>query len=351
MTGVGGLGPWPGTEPLEAQTSVLGDLTDLRDGLDGLPWSVRLPQRGPGDALVAADGLALLLDLPAELGPHGWRLADRPGRDALRLAAARAERVDVLAVAAHAWTGSLVLPVCGPLSLSAAVYLARGDRALADEGAVEEITASLVAGVAEHLAAVRRSVPGARPTVLLHEPVLAAVVAGALPTFSGYARLRAVPGAAAAERLSRVVDGLRAAGAERVALHVGSGGDVLPVARAARPDAVGVEVATLDERRWERVAETVEQGPALWAQVPRPATSQCAGPDIRGVAESVLTGWSRVGLERSRLRDVVLLAPAVGDGGAVARGAGGAGDGAREARDVLASVVRATSLVAERAEE
>jgi hypothetical protein len=252
-----------------------------------------------------------------------------------------------------------VLPVCGPLSLSASVYLARGDRALADEGAIEEITESLVAGAAEHLAAVGRSVPGARPTVLLHEPVLAAVVAGALPTFSGYARLRAVPGAAAAERLGRVVAGLRAAGAERVVLHVGSGGDVLPVARAARPDAVGVEVAALDERRWERVAEAVEQGAALWAQVPRPATSQCAGPDVRGVADSVLTGWGRVGLERSRLRDVVLLAPPVGAGtgagaGTAARGAGprgSAGDGAGEARDVLASVVRAASMVAERAEE
>jgi hypothetical protein len=355
VTGVAGLGPWPGTEPLEAQQTVLGDLTDLRDGLDGLPWLVRLPARGPGDSLAAADGLALLVELPAELGPHGWRLADRPGRDAQRLAAARVERVDVLAVAAHGWTGPLVLPVCGPLTLAASVYLARGDRALADEGAVEEITESLVAGVAGHLAAVRRSVPGAAPTVLLHEPALAAVVAGVLPTFSGYARLRAVPGGAAAERLARVVEGLRAAGAERVVVHVGAGGDVLPVARAARPDAVGVEVAGLDERRWERVAEAVEQGTALWAQVPRPATSQCAGPDVRGVAESVLGGWGRVGLERARLRDVVLLAPPVvpgaGAAGAGAPGARGVGGGAGEARDVLASVVRAASLVAERAEE
>jgi hypothetical protein len=103
------------------------------------------------------------------------------------------------------------------------------------------------------------------------------------------------------------------------------------------------------------VAEAVEQGTALWAQVPRPATSQCAGPDVRGVAESVLGGWGRVGLERARLRDVVLLAPPVvpgaGAAGAGAPGARGVGGGAGEARDVLASVVRAASLVAERAEE
>lgn len=363
MTGVSGPGPWPGGDLLEAQQTVLGDLTDLRDGLDGLPWLVRLPERGPWGSLAAADGLAHLVDLPAELGPHGWQLADRPGRDALRLAADRTERTDVLAIAAHGYDGPLVLPLCGPLTLAASVYLARGDRAVADQGAVAELVESLAAGAAEHVAAVRRAVPGTRPTVLVHEPMLAQVVAGVLPTFSGYARLRAVPGPVAADRLRRFVELLRAGGAGGVVLDVGAGGDVLPVARAAGPDAVGVEVATLDERRWERLAEVVEGGAALWAQVPRPAISQCAGPDVRSVADAVLTGWGRVGLERRRLADVVLVAPAVAGGagtgaapGAVPAVVGatvgtGAGGGPAQARDVLAAVARAASVVAERAEE
>ncbi|WP_158609743.1 hypothetical protein, partial [Cellulomonas triticagri] len=259
MTAVSGTGPWPGTDVLEAQQTVLGDVADLPDGVEGLPWTVRLPERGPFGTATAA-GLGLLVEMPAELGPHGWRLADRPGVDATRLAALRRADLDALAIAAHGWEGPLVVPVLGPLSLAAGVYLARGDLAVADEGAVTEVVESLAAGVAEHLAAVHRAVPGARPTVLLHEPLLAAVVAGTLPSFSGYARLRAVPAPVASERLARAVTLLRAGGAERVVLHVGTAAHVAPAARAAGADALGLDVAGLDERRWETVAEGVESG-------------------------------------------------------------------------------------------
>lgn len=344
MTAVSSTGAWPGSDPLEAQQTVLGDLADLPDGVTGLPWTVRLAERGVyGTA--AAQALGLLVELPAELGPHGWRLADRPGTDATRLAAARREDLDALAVAAHGWSGPLVVPVCGPLTLAASVYLARGDRAVGDPGAVAEIAESLAAGTAEHLAAVTRAVPGARPTVMLHEPLLAPVVAGVLPSFSGYARLRAVPAPVVSERLSRVVGVLRAAGAERVVLHVGPGAAVVGAARGAGADALGVETSALDERAWERVAEAVESGTALWAGVPQPATSQCAGPDVRGVADAVLRGWERVGLDRAGLRDVALLAPA----GPAVPGREAVVDPAA-ARATLAAVARAAAVVAERAE-
>ena len=346
MTAVSGTGPWPGSEPLEAQTTVLGDVAAAPSGVDGLPWVVRLPERGVLGSL-AAHALGLLVELPAELGPHGWRLADRPGGDATRLAALRREDLDALAVAAHGWDGPLVVPVAGPLTLAASVYLARGDRAVADPGAVAELAESLAAGVAEHLAAIRRAVPGARPTVLLHEPLLTQVVAGVLPSFSGYARLRAVPAPVVSERLGAVVAGVRAAGAERVVLHVGAGAAAVGVARGSGADAVGLEVAGLDERRWESVAEAVEGGTALWASVPQPETSQCAGPDVRGVADAVLRGWERVGLPRTGLRDVVLLAPA---GPAVPGGAAGTRIDPAAARATLATVGRTAAVVAERAE-
>jgi hypothetical protein len=347
VTGVSGTGPWPGTEPLEAQQTVLGDVADVPDGVDGLPWTVRLTERGPyGSA--AAHALGLLVDMPAELGPHGWRLADHPGRDAARLDSARRADLDALAIAAHGWDGPLVVPVAGPFTLAASVYLARGDRAVGDEGAVAELVESLGTGVGEHLAAVRRSVPGARPTVLLHEPLLAQVVAGVLPSFSGYGRLRAVPAPVVSERLARLVALLRAGGAERVVLHVGAGASAVGAVRGAGADALGVDVAGLDERWWERIAEVVESGTALWAGVPQPETSQCAGPDVRGVADAVLRGWERVGLSRPGLRDVVLLAPA---GPAVpAGGAGGTVVDPAAARSTLATVARAAAIVAERGE-
>ena len=336
MTGVSGLGPWPGTDLLEEQTVVVGDLAAAPDGIDGLPFRVQLPAADGVDATGRA--AATLLDLPVELGPHGWKLADRPGHDLARARAAGREELDALAVAAHGWTGPLVLPVQGPLTLAASVYLARGDRALADAGAVRELTESLAAGLAEELARVRVAVPGAEPVVLLHEPMLAAVLVGAVPTFSGYSAIRRVPGAVVSERLRTLADTVRAAGATRVVVHLGDAWVAVPVVAAAGPDAVGLTVRQgLEERGWERLAEAVEGGLRVWAALPPVASSQCAGPDVRGQADTLLRPWGRIGLPVVRLRDVVLLP-------------GTAATTPEGARRALADVVRAAEVVAERAE-
>lgn len=338
---VSGVGPWPGTDQLEAQTQVTGEIAETPEPAVGMPWAVRLPARGPEHTGLAA-GLGLLLDLPAELGPHGWRLSDRPGHDAARLESVRREGVDALAVAAHGLSGPLLVPVCGPVTLAGSVYLARGDRAIADRGATTEIVESLGAGIAEQLAAVARVLPDAEPTVLLHEPLLAAVVAGTLPTFSGYARLRSVPAGEVAERLTRMIGLLRDGGARRVAVHLGAGADLAPVVRRAGADGIAVRVSTLDERRWEPVAQAVEDGLRLWAEVEPPRTSQCAGPDVRGVAQPLLDGWRRVGLANAGLGSLTVLAPAPDPV---------VPDAVRVARATLATVARAAELIAERAED
>ncbi|MEV7972356.1 hypothetical protein [Cellulomonas sp. NPDC089187] len=338
---VSGAGPWPGVAQLEAQSAVIGEIAGAPEPAVGMPWVVRLPERGPEHSAVGA-GLGLLVDMPAEIGPHGWRLADRPGHDAARLDSARRETVEALAVAAHGWSGPLAMPVCGPLTLAASTYLARGDRAVADRGAVTEIVQSLSAGIVDQLAAITRTLPEVEPTVLLHEPLLDAVVAGTLPTFSGYARLRAIPSAEVAELLGDMVRTLRAGGARRVVVHLDAGAGLAEVVRRAGADGLGVRVSTLDERRWEQVAEAVEDGVALWAQVEPPQTSQCAGPDVRGVAEPVLAGWRRVGLPVAQLRELAVVAPAARTG---------APDSVQRARATLATVTRAAGLIAERAED
>ncbi|MGY4645603.1 hypothetical protein [Cellulomonas sp. URHB0016] len=337
MTGVSGTGAWPGLDALDAASVVVGDLADPPSGITGLPFTVLLPGRGPwGDR--AGHAAAVLAELPTELGPHGWKLADRPGGDVGRARAYLREDLDALAVAAHGYTGPLVVPVLGPLTFAATVYLARGDRVLADPGAVREVTASLAAGVGEHLAALRVAVPGAEPTVLVHEPLLAQVLAGVLPTFSGYSALRAVPGPVAAEQIGAVADGARHGGASAVVVHGGSAWVSLPAIRHAGVDGVGLAVAGFDERAWERVAEAVEGGLDLWAEVPRQGSSQCAGPDVAGQADVLLRPWRSVGLPSAGLRGVVLLA---GD-------EGGTPD---DARAGLAGVVKAATIVAERAED
>ena len=335
MTAVSGVGGWPGTDPLEAQGVVVGDLVDTGD-VEGLPFTVTLGARGPW-ATTTGQAVARLVEMPAELGPHGWKLADRPGADLARARSLVREDLDALAVAAHGYAGALVVPVLGPATLAARLYLARGDRVVSDAGAARELAESGASGLAEHLAALARAVPGAEPTVLVHEPLVGQVVAGVLPSFSGYRPLRAVAAPVVAERVATVARAAREAGAARVVVHVGSTATAVPLARASGADAVAVEVAALGESGWERVAEAVEQGLTLWAEVPPQASSQCAGPDVQGQADTVLRPWRSVGLPVRGLDDVVLLAAET--------------DGSPdEARGALAGVVRAARVLAERAQ-
>jgi hypothetical protein len=280
----------------------MGDLTETPSDVDGLPFAPLLVDRGPwGDAL--GRSVALLVDLPAELGVHGWKLTDHAGSDLARSRSFAREDLDALAVAAHGYDGPLVVPVLGPISLAARVDLAHGDRILSDPAALRDAAESLAAGLEEHLAALTRAVPGARPRVLLHEPLLALAVAGVIPTFSGRGQLRAILGPVAAERIGVLVGAARGAS---VTLHVGTGWGVAAAAKAAGADSLGLEVGGLPELAWERVAQEVEAGVGFWAQLP--ASSSTATNDPKGHAETLVAPWRRVGLPVKQLADAVLVA-------------------------------------------
>ena len=71
------------------------------------------------------------------------------------------------------------------------VELPKGEKALADEGAVRDVAASLSEGLRVHLADLHRRLPGLTGVVVqVDEPLLAAVVAGEMPTASGWGRIR-----------------------------------------------------------------------------------------------------------------------------------------------------------------
>ena len=309
MTGVTGSGPWPGTDPLEAQAAVLGDLVAAPSDVTGLPFAPVLVDRRPWADLVGR-GVALLVDLPAELGPHGWRLTARPGHDLVRARSALRDDLDALAVAAHGYTGPLVVPVLGPLSLAAVLALAGGERVVSDPSALRDLADSLAAGLAEHLAALVRAVPGALPQVLLREGELARVLAAGVPTFSGRATLRSVSREVAGSRLAAVVVAARAAGATTVAVGGGSSSSMIGPVVDAAADAVVLEVDGVNEHGWETVAEAVEQGMRVWAEVPPPGAG--ARPDGAAAADALIRPWRRVGLPAAGLADAVLVAPPTG---------------------------------------
>ena len=179
-----GLGPMPGTDPAEALNVVLGEVPDL-------PFLPDLPERGPGADPIGRAG-AILVDLPIEMTPRGWRLAARQGRDHRRAAGLLEADLDAL-VLAGAYEGTFKVQLTGPWTLAAALELSRSmEPALTDPGAVADIAASLAEGAAALAASIASRVPGARPLLQLDEPLLPAVLRGSVASASGLRRIRAV---------------------------------------------------------------------------------------------------------------------------------------------------------------
>jgi hypothetical protein len=298
-----GIGSMPGTDPAEAVAVVLGELPDL-------PYLPELPARGPGADLTGRTA-ALLIDLPVETTPAGWKLADRPGRDQRRAAGLLAADLDAVQEAADAWTGPFKVQVCGPWTLAATIGLSRSQNpALVDPGAVADLTASLAEGVAAHLAEVRSRIPGATVLLQLDEPALPAVLAGSVPTASGLNRVGAIDASVACDNLRSVLQATTAFGL----VHCCAAGVPFGVVKDAGAQGVGFDLGLLGRKDEDGLAEVAEAGLGIlvgvektWAE--RSATAP--GPP-KDAAAGVIEIWRRIGLQAATLAEQVVLTPACG---------------------------------------
>jgi cobalamin-independent methionine synthase catalytic subunit len=293
-----GLGPFPGTDPSEAARIVFGELSKL-------PFLPQLPARGVGSDAVGRTA-GLLVDLFVDVWASAWRLVPRPGRDLARAQAALTSDLDALEEAAEGYEGALKLQVVGPWTLAGSLELARGEKALADEGAVRDLAGSLAEGVAAHLVDVRRRLPGVSHLVVqLDEPLLPAVLAGRLPTQSGWGRLRSVEEHVGVDVLAQV---LTAAGT-----HAGvrTGGVPPPVALLRRAGArfVGVDAELLEAVPEEDLGEALEGATGLLVSVSQ-LEKQGSAPDA--MAEPLSRLWRRLGLAPEMTPQAVAVAPAEG---------------------------------------
>jgi cobalamin-independent methionine synthase catalytic subunit len=242
----------------------------------------------------------LLADLHVDLQPAGWRLVDRPGRDAKRIGALLREDLDELAEAFDGYEGDLKLQVAGPWTLASSLWLTRGERAVVDEGACRDLVASLAEGLSVHLRDVARLVPAARLVVQVDEPGLPGVLQGSLPTASGFGRLRAVDPHVVADGLRTV---LAVAGEGPTVIHCCAPSVPLPLLRSTGVGAISLDTGLLGPAGWESVAATVESGVALWAGiVPTDGETPGAGE----LTNALVGGWRGVGLPLADLADVTI---------------------------------------------
>jgi methionine synthase II (cobalamin-independent) len=326
-----GIGSWPGKDVVESARTVFGELPEPH-----VPYLPELPARGPGADLIGR-GAALLVDLPVDLQPSGWRLVDRPGRDLARAQSLLQQDLDVLAEVADGYRGPFKVQVAGPWTLAASLHLVRLERAVCDAGACRDLAASLAEGVVRHVGRIRELVPGAQVVVQLDEPCLPDVLLGRLSTASGFGRLRPVEEPVVAEGLRSVLQAAVAAGVIDTVVHCCAADPPLGTITRAGAGAVSVDVSLLGTPDWESVAAMVEGGAALWAGVV-PATGTL--PSAQAVADRLRQPWRRIGLPATTL-DAVVLTPACGLATATPVGA----------RAVLGRVRDAARVLAERSTE
>jgi methionine synthase II (cobalamin-independent) len=338
----------PGTNPAEAMRVVAGELPDF-------PHLPELPDRGPGADLTGRTA-SLLVEIPVEVTPRGWRLAERPGRDLTRARSMLSSDLDVMEEVLDGFRGPLKIQLCGPWTLAATLELPRTlNVAIADPGAVADLTASLAEGAAAHVAEIAKRVPGARIVVQLDEPALAAVAGGEVPTASGLSRLRPVEAETLRERLAQVIAGT----GKYTVIHSCSAAVPFGIIRTAGAHAVSFDLSQLRRGEEDGVAEAAEAGLGLLTGVmpavpgPDAGTTRPAGPtgavapgdgsaEARQAAERVIRLWSRLGLPLETCPEQAVITPACGLAGASPSQARAALTRCREAGSMLAELIEET---------
>ena len=299
MTLATGVGSMPGGEPLGSESDNARDYAEaVRLVLGELPDLVHVPEvpgRGAA-ATMTGRGLAVTSGLGADLQPAGWRLTDASGIDHRRARSLLAQDLDAVEEQTQGYAGTFKVQVAGPWTLAATVEKPRGDKVLSDHGARRELAQALAEGLLDHVADLRRRLPGAAELIVqVDEPSLPAVLAGRVPTASGFGRHRVVHPPEASDALSAVFTAITGAGGVPV-VHSCAPGFPIGLVRGAGAAGVSVDLDQLDPAAYDALAEAAEAGEwVLLGAVP--STDPASEPDAKQVTERVLRTLDMLGLE------------------------------------------------------
>ncbi|WP_432478840.1 methionine synthase [Nocardioides sp. GXQ0305] len=305
MTLATGIGSHPGDDAaayVEAVKVVLGELAGH------LPYVPELPGRG-ATATMTGRAVAVATDLAFDLQPAGWRLTDAEGVDQRRARSLLAQDLDQVEEQAQGYEGAFKAQLTGPWTLAATTERPRGDRVLADHGARRELAQALAEGVRRHLADLRRRLPGVdRWVVQVDEPALPGVLAGAIPTASGFGKHRVVQPPEASAALGWVLEAVAEAGAEPW-VHCCAADAPLGLVRGAGARGLAVDLTLVGAEGHEVLAGTLEAGETVVLGVV--PTSDDASE--AAVTEAASRWLEMVGLEPG---DGLVLSPSCGLAGA-----------------------------------
>lgn len=311
MTLATGIGSLPGEDPIEATKIVLDVFAD------DVPYLPELPARG-ATAQMIGRALAVVDGLDADLQPAGWRLtgsSGSPGMDQRRARSLLLQDLDALEEQGHGFDGPFKVQVAGPWTLASIVERPRGDRLLADHGARRDLAQALAEGIGTHIADVRRRLPlVGRLIVQIDEPMLASVLAGAVPTASGYGRHRSVDSPEASQSLEWVLGAITDAGAEPW-VHSCASDTPLGLLRGAGAQGLAVDVAKLGASDTDQLAEALEAGESVALGI-LPTAEPTPWPTDKQIVERVERWIDMVGLAPEDVGDRLVVAPSCGLAGA-----------------------------------
>lgn len=244
-----GLGSMPGEDSLSAARWI--------SDLWSLPHLPELPQRGPWTGMIGR-AASVLVDLPVDLQPRGWRLVDRPGQDLRRAQKFLSSDVDALEESLVGYQGPIKIQTAGPWTLIANLFTQKERPVLIDSSACNDVAQSLAVGIREQIARMRAFDGITEVFVQVDEPSLVGVLSGAGGTLLSAPR---IPERVEVELLwSHLVDAIHAEGAKAV-LHMCAPNP--PLDMAQRFDALSVPVGI----GAEVIAPWLDEGKVLWLGV------------------------------------------------------------------------------------
>ncbi|MFT4125240.1 MAG: vitamin-B12 independent methionine synthase [Gordonia sp. (in: high G+C Gram-positive bacteria)] len=303
-TGVGtGAGSMPGTDPAAAAAIVNGELD-----LAHLPV---LPARGIGADLIGRMA-AILVDLPIDSSTWGYRLGAKGSSVTRRARGFLSADLDAVE---EIWDGAgflgmsrpFTVTAAGPFTLAASLELPNGHKVIRDRGAWRDLAASAAEGLGTLVGDLRRRL-GAQVLLQLDEPLVGAVLDGAVTPLTRLDPIAPLPAPEVADVLASVIAQvgvpaiLRGGATPRWELA-----DRLPgVAQS-----VDVRTSTLPTATFDGIGRLIERGDVLVAGVLDPA--RVGAPlDTETLALRVAAVTDRIGLPRKVLSDNVIVTPTTG---------------------------------------